>query len=100
MERRRAQLISRIPGRPRSKQGGFLGNLFKGLRNILFGKPPKPPPLPTPPPTPAPLGPDRRAAKEDALMRQRDQQADAHRSRIRRGRRGSFAESPFSNLGG
>ena len=96
MNARRARLISRTPGRPRQRQGGFLGGLFRLLFGIRKPKPPPPPPA-----TPLPPAPDTSGRKADQLADARDQQLDAHRSRIRRGKgnRG-FGMSPFKGLGG
>ena len=82
--------------------GGFLGGLFggiaSGLIGALFGRKPKPPPPPPTPPAPPPL--DRSGEREERLVEQRDQQAAAHRSRLRRRGRSGMGQSPFSGLGG
>ena len=89
--------------------GGIFGKVLKGvlggalgLAGGLFSTPrPKPPPAPPAPPTPPapPMGDDT-MQREDLLMAQRDQQAAAHRARLRRGRRPAGMRSPFSGLGG
>ena len=75
---------------------GFFGSGLLG--SIFGGRKPKPPPAP--PPTPAPPAPDRTAEKTDRLVMQRDQQSQAHRSMLRRGRHGGGMASPFAGLGG
>ena len=77
---------------------GFLGGLFGGILDILGLRPPKPKAPPVPPPPPVPPAPDRSVQETQQLTQQRDQQAQSHRTMLRR-RRGA-GMSPFSGLGG